>query len=372
MVLMALDHSRDFFSPTAFDPLDGSETTPTWYLARWITNFCAPVFVFLAGTAAWYKGRKVGRVALSRWLVLRGFWLILAEVLLNNPIWFGNAWGTIGWFFSLQVLWAIGVSMICLGGLCRLRPIWAGIVAVAMILGHNLLDGVEVAPFGSQGMRDILWALVHVNTLVPVAGRAVVLIHYPVVPWIGVLAAGWVWGGWFEGRARRARASLLLGLGLIAAFVLIRGLNVYGDPDPWHASDRSALHTLMSFMDCEKYPPSLSFLLMTLGPALVVLSLFERLPERALRILVVFGRVPMFFYLLHVLVINAGASAMALQAGRPLGWWWIASSGPFAGYEPSLAPGLIGWVLVVAGLYWPCVAWGRLKARRRHGWVDLF
>lgn len=372
MVLMALDHARDYFGPTPFWPSDVELTTPTWFGVRWVTHFCAPVFVFLAGTAAWYKGRKVGTRALSRWLVLRGLWLILVEIFLNSPIWFATAWGTIGVLLQVQVLWAIGISMICLGGLCRLPRGWAAAVAVLLIAGHNLLDGIGVPPVGSRSALDILWALLHVPINLPIPGVGMFAIGYPALPWIGVLAAGWWFGEWFETRARRARSLLVAGFGLTAAFVLLRWANVYGDLYPYETSERGPIFTFLSFLDCTKYPPSLCYLLMTLGPALMVLALFERVPAAWLRHLLVFGRVPMFFYLLHVALLNAGASLLTLHSGRPLGWWWMATGNPYPGFEPSLAVVLAAWVAVVLALYGPCRFWGRLKASRRSIWLDLF
>ena len=373
MVLMALDHVRDYFTPTAFDPIKADHTTLGWFATRWVTHLCAPVFVFLAGTSAWLKGHKSGATdGLSGWLVRRGLWIVLVELLLNNAIWFSSLWYQGFYLVQLQVLWAIGWSMVCLGLLCRLPRGWVGVLALLMIAGHNLLDGIELGPESGTALRAA-WGIIHVNTQLGLGQSGLLMISYPLVPWIGVMAAGWWFGGWYEARQDRARSALWLGLALCTIFALLRYANVYGDPRGWSTSERGSLYTLLDFFDCQKYPPSLSYLLMTLGPAMVLLALFELVADRFLAVLVVFGRVPMFYYLLHVAVIHGAAVILALSGGRALTWWWGVLGGkPLEGYEPSLGYCYCVWALVVAALYPVCLWWGHLKATRRSRLLQLF
>lgn len=372
MVLMALDHAREFLSPSALDPLDLTSSTPAWFLTRWVTHFCAPVFVFLAGTASFFKGELVGTRALSTWLVRRGFWIVLVEVVINNTAWFVSAWSRSGYILSLQVLWAIGVSMVALGVLMK-APRWVlAAVCIVMVLGHDLFNGIQAAGPGQQSAFDVAWSALHQQNVVLFPGGAGLLIFaYPLVPWVGVLGLGYLFGEWFARREQRARSTAALGVGLCAAFVLLRLTNAYGDPVPWTSSERGSLYTLLSFLNCAKYPPSLCYLLMTLGPSLVLLSLFEA--ASVPRQLVVFGRVPMFFYLAHVPLVHVAATAWGWFEGWPLGWMWAVVMGASPeGYHPSLAVTYVGWALLVVSLYPACVAWGRLKRARRGSWVDLF
>jgi uncharacterized membrane protein len=270
-------------------------------------------------------------------------------------------------------LWAIGVSMICLGGLCRLPRGAILVIALAMIVGHNLLDGVSVGDAGS--LASIAWGLVHVQSFVPMPPGAdqpswTLLILYPVVPWIGVMAAGYVFGDWFERGKERWRRALALGLAMTGTFVLLRLTNVYGDPSLWETSERGGLYTFLDVLNCTKYPPSLLFLLMTLGPFLVVLALFERLPVRAIGWLTIYGRTPLFFYLAHVAVIHGLMLVAAASAERPAAWWFSVSIGnQLEGYEPALSPALHVWAVAVFGLYPACYVWGLLKRSGRHRWA---
>ncbi len=264
IVLMALDHVRAYLSVAHFDPTDLDQTTPALFLTRWLTHFCAPAFVLLAGAGAWLGGQRRTCGQLSQFLLWRGLWLLLLEFTVIS----------LGWYFNLtwemgaiaQVIWAIGIAMMVLAGLVTLPIRWVATIGVVLVAGHNLLDGVTPDSLGPLGA---VWALLHVSG--PLAG-APVLVVYPVLPWIGVMALGFALGpllhqGTADSRARLRR----LGLAAVAGFLVLRALDGYGDPAPW-SPQATAGRTVLSFLRVTKYPPSLAYLLMTLGPVLLLLG----------------------------------------------------------------------------------------------------
>jgi uncharacterized membrane protein len=284
MVVMVLDHTRDFVHNVAFafDPTDLTRTTTLLFLTRWITHFCAPAFVFLAGVAAYLqRARGATTAELSRFLFTRGLWLVVLEfTAVRVGTWFNFDYAFVG---VMQVIWAIGVSMIVLAGLVHLPFAAIAVFGVGIIALHNLLDGIHVqgwqgpgTPVPSAAAR--LWMILHQgNEFFPLftwPGPVVMLI-YPLVPWIGVMAAGYTFGRIYDlDSGRRRRLFVRSGLGLLAAFVVIRASNVYGDPAPWSVQP-SAVFTMLSFVNTTKYPPSLLFLLMTLGPMMLALAWLE-------------------------------------------------------------------------------------------------
>jgi uncharacterized membrane protein len=373
MALMAIDHARDFFTNARFDPLDLEKTWPALFLTRWITHLCAPVFLFLAGTGtalSMARGRSKGEIA--RFLLTRGLWLVLLELTLVR----------FGWLFNFDVLnatalviWAIGWSMVALAALVFLPVRYVGILGVAMVLLHNALDPVEP---GDLGWAAWLWTILHEGGEVPIPGRAELFVGYPLVPWIGVMAAGYAFGALVQATEASRRAALFarIGLGLSVAFVALRATNVYGDPRPW-APQQSALFTLFSFIDCDKYPPSLLYLLMTLGPSLLLLAAFEKWPRLHWTPLVVFGRVPLFYYLLHLIVLHAMAVVLELARGHSAAWLFQNASPPVGsllfppqGYGYSLPVVYLLWAIALVILYFPCRAFAALKARRRDRWLS--
>lgn len=363
IVLMAIDHVRDFFAPAAFAPEDLSQASAPLFLTRWITHFCAPVFVLLAGTAvALWEARGRTRREVSRFLVTRGLWLIVLELVVVNLSW---AQFYYGGFVFVQVIWAIGWSFIVLAGLIWL-PRWAiGAFAVILIVGHNLLDGIRAQDLGSW---DLLWAVLHQQywkQYDPIA----LLVIYPLIPWLGVMAFGYLLGDLYLGDAKaRKRWLLRAGVAMTVAFVVIRGLNGYGDPRPWEMSDRAGLFTVLSFLNTTKYPASLDFLLMTLGPALCLLAVADRFKGPVARALVVFGRVPLFLYLIHLPVIHLAAIAWSLAMYGQSGWW-LTGSFP-EGYETSLVLLYVVWFLVVLALLPLCRWFGYLKRRSASPWMS--
>jgi len=375
MVLMALDHVRDFFHHDAllFAPDDLARTNAAIFFTRWITHFCAPVFFFLAGTGA-FLGLRRGKTkgALARFLISRGLWLALLELTVVRCL---------GWQFNfnyhttgLLVIWALGWSMVCLAGLIFL-PRWGiATFAVVMIAGHNLLDPIAAERFGEWAW---LWHILHVpGALHPLPGITIG-VPYTLIPWVGVMAAGYVFGSFFNlERAERRKRLLWLGALMTAAFVLIRGPNVYGDPSPW-TTQPNAFFTFLSFLNCEKYPPSLSYLLMTLGPTIMLLALLDRELPAFLRPFIIFGRVPLFYYLLHLPAMHAIAVGLSyLKYGRA-DWLFGGPAGVqifAAAYPPDYGYGLPAvyfiWIAVVVMLYPLCRWFSRIKQERRDVWLS--
>jgi len=376
MILMALDHVRDFFHTNAslFEPTDLEKTYPALFLTRWITHFCAPVFFFLAGTGAFLSlGRGKTKSNLSYFLVTRGLWLVLLELTLIKFGW------TFNWNLHQyigQVIWALGWSMVLMAALVHL-PLWAlTTLGAVMIAGHNLLDGIRPSAFGSFSW---LWKVLHVQSGFEILPGYNMFIVYPLIPWLGVMVVGYAFGSVLRRpQAERRRYSFLIGLGLTVAFIFVRALNVYGDPRPW-SPQQSFLFTVFSFLNCEKYPPSLSYLLMTLGPAIIFLALFDRDLHKMWRPILVFGRVPLLFYLLHIFVIHALAALVAsVRYGKGGGLW---SGPPFdpetlATYPSAYGYGLFGvfaaWIVVLLLLYPACKWFADLKQRRRDSWLSYF
>lgn len=376
MILMAIDHIRDFVARSAmqFSPTDLARSTPAIFFTRWITHFCAPVFILTAGLGAffWMTRGRHSKAELSRFLITRGIWLIFLELTVLRVIMFSEVSYREN-VIILLILWAIGVSMIGLAGLIYLPTRWLIALSVAIIALHNVLDPISAASFGRTAW---LWDILHQQSLFSFAGLNFVT-AYPVLPWFGVIAAGYCLGNVFNWETRRRQRFLLrLGLVLAAAFVLVRAINLYGDPSPW-THQHSSLFTALSFLNTTKYPPSFEFLLMTLGPALVALSLLERVEFRFTNPLIVFGRVPFFYYVAHLAV--AHAIAILLNLVR-YGWkpfLWIAP--PSMGSPASLFPPDYGfplwtaylvWVIVVLLLYPACLWFARLKQRRKDWWLS--
>jgi uncharacterized membrane protein len=365
MVLMALDHVRGYFT-TLPDPTDLDHTTAAFFLTRWISHLCAPTFVFLAGTGAYLATRHgKTRAELAWFLLTRGLWLVLLELTLVKFAWTF----TLDHNYNAGVLWAIGWSMVVLAGLVFL-PTWA-VTAFGLLLiaGHNLLDPVRAADLGP--FSD-LWEILHRKEmhrepLVFFGGAVKFGTQYPLIPWIGVMAAGYGFGALLvRPTAVRRQWLLALGTALCLGFVLLRAGNVYGDPDPW-SDQGDRLFTVLSFLNCHKYPPSLLYLLMTLGPALLLLAWFEKAPHLPGRPLLVFGRVPMFFYLIHIPLIHALARGTALVRYGPA--IFEAEQLPAdAGYSLPVVYGI--WLGIVLALYPVCRWFAGVKRRRRAAWLS--
>ncbi|MGH7702234.1 MAG: DUF1624 domain-containing protein, partial [Gemmatimonadales bacterium] len=365
MVIMALDHVRDYFNGPRFDPLDLTQTTAALFFTRWITHFCAPVFVFLAGAGAFISGdRGKPKAELSRFLVTRGLWLVALEVTVVRFAWAFNL--DYGRITILQVIWAIGWSMVALAALIHLPHRAIAAFAIVMILGHNLLDPILPEVFGGHGPTGYgvlgwLWIVLHV----PVQP-----VFYPLIPWIGVMAAGYAFGPLLRLEAGQRRRTLLtLGVALTAGFIVLRAIDTYGDPTYW-TPQRNGLFTLLSFVNTTKYPPSLLFLLMILGPAIAALALFERISGPVARFFIVFGRVPLFYYVLHLYLIHLLVLALAALQGLEVQRFLDV----FIFFPPewgfSLPVVYLIWAAVVLTLYPACRWFAGVKQRNRSAWLS--
>jgi uncharacterized membrane protein len=369
MVVMALDHVRDFFTGTRIDPLDLSETTAALFLTRWVTHFCAPVFVFLAGTGAFLSlSRGKTKTELSKFLLTRGMWLVLVELTLVRFGWLLNLDYTLTFG---QVIWAIGWSMVILSGLIFLSSRTIAIMGIVMIVGHNAFDGISSEQLGVFGW---LWQILHVRSIIQLGNEYVFGVAYPLVPWIGVMACGYAFGGALRlEQKERHRLLLRIGLGATLAFVIVRTLNIYGDPVPWSTQD-SFLFTILSFINTWKYPPSFLFLLMTLGPAIALLVPFERANGRIASFFITFGRVPFFFYILHIYVAHLLAVLVATLTGHET-WYMFANNAPWEwpeGFGFSLPVVYLAWVGIVLALF-PATRWfASLKRRSKNPLLSYF
>lgn len=375
MVLMALDHTRDFFSNAFFNPLDLAQPTPALFFTRWITHFCAPAFVLLAGAGAYlYGARGRTHAEVARFLFTRGLLLVVLEFTLVHFGWFFN----FDYHFLLaQVIWMIGWSMVILAGLILLRlPLWAmAALGIFMIAGHNLLDHLSADEFGSLRW---MWVILHQPNMIELAPGRGMLAFYPLVPWMGVMAVGYALGNLFLYPPSMRRKWLFgLGLATTLAFILLRWINIYGDPQPW-IPQSSGLLTTLSFINTEKYPPSLLFLLMTLGPTLMLLALFDRakIDNSLARALMIFGQVPLFYYVLHLILIHAIAVAFSYARYAEASWLfgtdWMFRAGLPEGYGYSLLIVYLFWLGVVIILYPVCYWFAQFKRRSRSGWLSYF
>lgn len=383
MVIMMIDHTRDFVNAQGFqfDPTDVTKTTVPLFLARWVTHFCAPLFVFLSGVSIYLQKRR-GKPGLSSFLIKRGLWLIFVEIVLLKVI----VWLTLGGTFKflLQVIWVIGVSMIVMAALVKL-PTWvSGALGVAMIALHNLTDGIQVAGWRGPTGPDVtltakLWILAHQGGPLPVGPSSgpVGIVLYALIPWIGVMAAGYAFGSLYDLEWPRRRKLLVqIGTAGVLAFVALRYINTYGDPARWAFQPRGAAMTVVSFFNVTKYPPSLIFLCMTLGPGILALAAFEgwQRESRIKNFFATFGRVPFFYYILQWLWAHWSAVVLGLLAGKSVAYQFngfpeMFSTAPKdAGF--SLPVTMLTWLVGVFALYPLCKWYAGVKARRKDWWIS--
>jgi uncharacterized membrane protein len=366
MIVMALDHTRDFFGVPGQSPTNLASASAALFLTRWITYYCAPVFFLLTGTGAFLSLRRRTSGELARFLLTRGLWLIFLELVLVRCL--AYQFNVDYRVTMLLVLWALGWAMITLSALVRLPVSVVTAFGVVLIAGHNLFDGVRSA--------NPLWSILHAPGFVLNTPDHALFVAYPLIPWIGVTAVGYALGQVYEWDEARRRTFLLrLGLALIAGFFLIRGLNVYGDPAPW-TSQKTPLFTVLSFLNTTKYPPSLLFLLMTLGPALLVLRAVDAGVPGVLRPAHVIGKVPLFYYVLHFFLIHLLAVIICYVRYRSAHWMF---ESPDLGHYPFSAPPGWGcslpvvyllWMAVVTAMYPLCRWFAGVKQRRTEAWIS--
>jgi uncharacterized membrane protein len=370
MVLMGLDHVRHFFTNAPFGPTDLAHTTPAHFLTKWVCQLAAPAFFFLAGTGVFLSMTRGRTKRQLSWLLLtRGLWLVVLELTVMR----------VAWTFSLdyhtpigQVLWAMGWCMVLMAPLVHL-PAWGvGAIGIVLLAGHNAFDGVNISDFGSLGW---LWSILHKRSWLEPFPGVRFRVMYPLVPWLGVMASGYGFGRLllFE-RERRRRWLFGLGIGILLAFVALRATNLYGDMLKWSA-EKNTLFTIFSFVNCKKYPPSLLYAMMKLGIDIIILALFDRKLGPLARRIVTFGRVPLFFYLIHVYVIHGVQVAFAFLRYGPKAHQYLSAEMPALyslpeKYRWDLWVSYVVWIAVMVGLYFVCHWYAGVKRRSRSKWLS--
>jgi uncharacterized membrane protein len=370
MIVMALDHARDFLHRDALtgDPLNLATTTPALFFTRFITHFCAPVFVFLAGTSAWLQLQRKSPAELGSFLLKRGLWLILVELSLVT---LGISFDITFSVFFLQTIWAIGISMVLLGLAVRL-PFAAvlGIGAI-IVLGHNSLDFYEA---GRQQF-PVWYSFLHHQAPVPLTQGHLLFIVYPFLPWTGLMMLGYCFGRFYTHTdgAKRTKRLLLMGTALLLLFVALRYTNAYGDSQHWSVQ-KNALYTFLSFINVVKYPPSLLYMCVTLGPALIFLALFQEARGRMARVISVYGSVPFFYYILHFYLLHAISLLFFFGRGHSLAEGVHPKGSPFLFSVPGEGIGLpllyVVWLGAVAALYPLCLSFSRYKKQHKQWWLS--
>ena len=370
MIIMALDHSRDFFHINALtgNPLDPATTTPVLYFTRWITHFCAPAFVFLSGLSAWLQGRRKTKKELSRFLISRGLWLIFIDLTvmslgLTGDIHYG--------LFVLETLWSIGASMVILGLVIWLPFHVILVSGLVIYFGHNLMDFAEKSRGGNV---PLWWSFLHRPTITPLWKGHSLFIFYPFLSWTGLMLLGYCCGKLFTDVEPQRRKKILLwtGAGALLFFVALRATNIYGDPNDW-SRQKNGIVTFFSFMNVQKYPPSLLFLCATIGPALIFLALVKNTGSRLVKIISVYGRVPFFYFIVHFYILHIAQVITYLARGHSLAEGMKGVPGipfkfaiPGEGYSLGLI--YIIWIAIVILMYPLCKWYDKYKTNHKEKW----
>jgi uncharacterized membrane protein len=363
MVVMALDHTRDYFynSVGVLDITDPAQATPVVYFTRWVTHFCAPTFSFLAGISAFMSGKRKTKAELSTFLIKRGLWLVFLELTII----------TFAWYFDVQfrnvdmaVIWCLGISMIFLAGFIHLPKNAILIISCLLIFGHNLLDQVHF-----EG--SLWWGILHEFTTINLSETHHLNIVYPIIPWIGVMSLGYYFGNFYAptfGNDRRKKLLNTIGLTALVLFVLLRWSNLYGDPQPWKSYETAA-QTLMSFLNVNKYPPSILYLLATLSPALLFLANSEKWKGKLVDFFTVFGRVPFFYYIMHLYLIRILSFIAAELTGH--GWELMVQTSfdiNLKDFGFNLGVVYLIWIGIVLMLYPLCKKFDAYKQKHKEKW----
>ncbi len=373
MIIMALDHTRDFFHADAnvFQPTDLDKTNPILFFTRLITHFCAPAFVFLSGVAARISLQRKTKPELFNFLLTRGLWLIFLEFTVMR---FGILFNLYYDFIIMQVIWVLGASMIVLAMLIYLPEIIVGILGLILVFGHNIFDKFQLEP-GDTGYAA--WAILNQTGTLALDEKHLLFAFYPLIPWLGIMLVGYAVGKWytkdFDPQARRQRL-LVAGISSLVLFFVLRYINVYGDPAPWSVQ-KNALFTMMSFINVTKYPVSLIYTLMTLGPILIILSWMENKELKILKPALVFGRVPLFYYILHFYLIHT-ISLICYMIIADKSLWEVdfhfgsSFGGIPIGFGYSLGWVYFVWISVVVVLYPVCKWYNRYKSTHSYTWLS--
>jgi uncharacterized membrane protein len=375
MIVMAIDHVRDYFNKDAFlySPTDLEHTDLSLFLTRWITHYCAPIFVMLAGISASLYGAKKTTRQLARFLFKRGLWLVFAELFIVTLGWTFNPGYPV---FNLQVIWAIGICMIVLSAMVFMDLRLILLTGLLLICCHNLLDGVHVT---GSGPLAFLWAVLHDPADITIGTRSF-FIHYPVLPWIGIMATGYFLGQFYQPQYNpqvRKKLLFLLGTGSLLLFFFFRSVNSYGDPAHW-SGQKTLIFSALSFMNVTKYPPSFLYTLVTIGPALLFLAFAERPLNRITAKIAVLGRVPMFYYVIHLFLIHALAIVGVMIAGYPAAVMILSDRvnrvAALRGYGFGLPVVYLVWLTVILLLYPLCKRFDRYKRAniRRRWWLSYW
>ena len=366
MVIMALDHTRDYFHYSAnfFDPADPTHTTLPIFFTRWVTHFCAPAFSFLAGLSAFMVGKRKTPKQLSSFLFKRGLWLVFIELTVVNFAWYFDIQFRT---FGLLVIWSLGISMITLAALIHLPKKILLIFCCLIIFGHNLLDNIHFSD-------NLLWEILHQESFFKLSDNTQLLVGYPIIPWIAVMALGYYFGSFYDKSyeaSKRKKIFNIIGLSSLILFVIIRWINTYGDPTPWQHYGTISKE-LISFLNPAKYPPSLLYLLMTLGTTLLFLANSEKLKGKIVDFFCTFGRVPFFYYILHLYLIHITAMVFAQLSG--FGWHhfilpsWIGLVPEMKGYGFNLIIVYLIWIGVILALYPLCKKFDNYKQSHKDKW----
>ena len=352
MIVMALDHVRDYFHYDAFffDPTDPENTNITLFFTRWITHYCAPAFSFLAGISAYLIGRKKTKAEVSSFLLKRGIWLVFIELTVVNFAWcFDIHFDTI----SLVVIWSLGISMIFLAALIHLPLKYILIFSIVLIFGHNALDFLAVE-------KGIFWSIIHEFGSFTLENDKIVFVGYPIIPWIGIMSLGYYFGSFYNTTiepSARQNTFKMIGTSAILGFILIRLINGYGNLHYWESYD-TILKTVFSFLNPAKYPPSLTYILMTLGPIFLILAFTEHVKGKIVTFISVFGKVPFFYYIVHLYIIHTLALLFAWVTD--FGWQkmiikgWVTESAELDGFGTNLMYVYLIWIAVILMLYPMC------------------